>query len=338
MRRLALIVLASLALPVAQARAVDVVDATGRTVAVPDAVHRVLPAGPPAAVLLAALAPDLMLGWPHPPSGPAAALLPPSLAQLLEIPVLTGREDVTQAVAALHPDLIIDYGSTGPRYTETAEQTQANTGIPTLLLDGRLAYTSLVLRLLGRTLHREERGEELARIAEGILASVGHASGHHPSVVYVRGAEGNQVIVPGSNNSETLEFLGWKLLAPPPRPGEPPHPSFRAATPAEIAALDPDIVIFSDPAMRDRAAQSEDWQAVRALRERHAWVAPSAPFGWIESPPSLNRLLGLAWLTDGEPHEGVVPLAAVFGAAVYRRTPTPAQIEDLRTSLQPISR
>ena len=33
----------------------------------------------------------------------------------------------------------------------------------------------------------------------------------------------------------------------------------------------------------------------------------------------------------------VVPLAAVFNAAVYGRTPTPAQIESLRSSLNPIA-
>jgi hypothetical protein len=40
-----------------------VVDATGRSVDVPAQIARVLPAGPPAAILLSALAPELMLGW-----------------------------------------------------------------------------------------------------------------------------------------------------------------------------------------------------------------------------------------------------------------------------------
>ena len=51
-----------------------VVDATGRSVEVPEQIARVLPAGPPAAILLAALAPDLMLGWTSPVSDNARAL------------------------------------------------------------------------------------------------------------------------------------------------------------------------------------------------------------------------------------------------------------------------
>src|SRR5262252_3263434 len=31
-------------------------------------------------------------------------------------------------------------------------------------------------------------------------------------------------------------------------------------------------------------------------RERRVYLAPNAPFGWIDSPPGVNRLLGVRWL------------------------------------------
>src|SRR6516225_9576300 len=83
-----------------------VVDATGRSVEVPEHVTRVLPAGPPAAILLAALAPDLMLGWTSPISDDARALLSPEAARQPRVPRLTGQDDVTDMIAALKPDLI----------------------------------------------------------------------------------------------------------------------------------------------------------------------------------------------------------------------------------------
>ncbi len=324
-----------LVLPVSMARASEIVDATGRTVTVPDQVRHVVPAGPPAAVLLWAVAPDLMMGWPHRPGEDALALLPPEADKLPEVPVLTGRGESASAVAELHPDLIVDYGSTTSRYIELAEKTQDATKIPTILLDGRLAYTPLALRLVGKVLHREARAEELARLAEGVLASVGpHRDGVR--VVYVHGPDGTEVAVPHGPNSELMEFLGWTLLAPPAEPGARPGGAFRAASVAQIAALDPDMIFFASEAMRAHVAASPEWRALRAVREHHAWVAPSAPFGWMEGPPSLNRLLGLAWLADGSPHPGVVPLAALFHAAVYGRTPTPAQIATLRAALRPV--
>jgi iron complex transport system substrate-binding protein len=35
---------------------------------------------------------------------------------------------------------------------------------------------------------------------------------------------------------------------------------------------------------------------VRAVREGRVYLAPTAPFGWIDRPPSLNRVIGLKWL------------------------------------------
>jgi iron complex transport system substrate-binding protein len=108
-------------------------DATGRSSRVPNQPLRVLPAGPPAAVLLAALAPDLMLGWPHAPSPATRMWLPDVTADLPTVPMLTRRQDVTDQVVALYPDLILDYGAISPRYAHLIEAVQTKTGIPTVL-------------------------------------------------------------------------------------------------------------------------------------------------------------------------------------------------------------
>jgi hypothetical protein len=79
--------------------AAELHDATGRTVQIPDHATQILPAGPPAAVLLEALAPDLMVGWPHAPSAAAHAWLPEAVVALPTVPTLTGRQDVTDQVA-----------------------------------------------------------------------------------------------------------------------------------------------------------------------------------------------------------------------------------------------
>jgi len=48
-----------------RARAASVTDGAGRTVLVPARVERVFPAGPPAAIFLYTLAPELLIGWPR---------------------------------------------------------------------------------------------------------------------------------------------------------------------------------------------------------------------------------------------------------------------------------
>jgi iron complex transport system substrate-binding protein len=86
--------------------------------------------------------------------------------------------------------------------------------------------------------------------------------------------------------------------------------------------------------MQNVLAHDAAWQAVRAVKEGHAFIAPSLPFGWIEEPPSINRLLGVAWLSGGEP--GLV--GAILGAALYGHAPSAAQIAAIRQTAAPLPR
>ena len=302
------------------ALAAEVTDSTGRAVRVPDQVLHVLPAGPPAAILLEAIAPDLMVGWPGPLSDEAKALLPDN-ANHPRIPRLTGRDDVTDKITALKPDLIIDYGEVTPRYFELAQAAQQKTGVPTLLFAGSLDNIPRVVRQVGAILHREARAEALATYAEAILAlpviPLPGSLGAHPKVLYARGADGLTVTAPDTDVTEVFKRLGWQVIAP---DGQ---GTFRKSSIDAIAALDPDILIFSDPAMRATLAQTEGWKSVRAVREGHAVIAPALPFGWVEEPPSINRLLGLAWLSGHEP----ATIAATFHAIVYGRALTSQQLD-----------
>ncbi|WP_428484588.1 ABC transporter substrate-binding protein [Rhodopila sp.] len=299
-------------------------DATGRMVRIPDHIAHVAPAGPPAAVLLEAVAPDLMIGWPTPLSDPARAILAPDAAKQPQIPRLTGRQDVSAKIVALKPDLILDYGTVSPRYADLAQATQQHTGIPTILLDGSLAKIPQTIRTLGMILHRQQHAETLARFAEALLALP--LSKTHPRVLYARGPDGLTVAAPDTDVTDVFTRLGWQAVAP---AGE---GTFRSATIETIRSLDPDILIFADPAMAEAIAHAAAWRDVRAVRDGHAFIAPHLPFGWIEEPPSINRLIGLAWLSGRDP----VTLAALFNAVVYGHTLTPAERDTVLTGVRAI--
>jgi iron complex transport system substrate-binding protein len=216
--------------------------------------------------------------------------------------------------------VILDYGDVGPRYVQTAVNTQQNTGIPTLLLDGKLTMIPAVLRTLGNALHREDRAETLARLSEAILA-LPDTPAPRGTVVYARGADGLAVAAPGTGATEVFALLGWKVLAP---DGQ---GTFRHARVEDILALDPDLLVFADPAMRATVG-SEPWRSLRAVREHHVLIAPSLPFGWVDGPPSINRLIGLMWLRGNDAGTA----GAIFNSVVYGRVLSRAQIEELRTA------
>src|SRR5690349_9540028 len=100
-RRLLLLGAAGLVAPgLAQAQPTssrEVTDAAGRRVAVPVAPRRVFPAGPGAAVLILAISPDRLLGWPMRLGEAATSLLAPGIVGRPVLGRLTGGRPTADA-------------------------------------------------------------------------------------------------------------------------------------------------------------------------------------------------------------------------------------------------
>ena len=156
-RRALLTASATMLLMPAIVRAAGITDAAGRAIAIPEAVTRVFPAGPPAAILLYTLAPDLLLGWPRANGAEECAFMLPEVCKRPEVGRLTGRGNTAnlESVLALKPDLILDVGSTSLTYVSLAARVQEQTGIPYALLDGRFDAAASTYRLLGALTHRD---------------------------------------------------------------------------------------------------------------------------------------------------------------------------------------
>jgi iron complex transport system substrate-binding protein len=55
-------------------------------------------------------------------------------------------------------------------------------------------------------------------------------------------------------------------------------------------------VITQDAGLYRPMPTDPGWGALRAVQTHHIHLAPALPFGWIDEPPGINRLLGLRWL------------------------------------------
>jgi iron complex transport system substrate-binding protein len=62
-------------------------------------------------------------------------------------------------------------------------------------------------------------------------------------------------------------------------------------------------------------------------------LSPKMPFGWVDFPPSVNRLIGLWWLAKilypKRFPEDLRVLTRDFYARFYHVTPTDAQIDEV---------
>jgi iron complex transport system substrate-binding protein len=288
------LVLLSLAF-VAPASARSVVDATGRTVEIPDQIERVMPAGQPAAVLLYTLAPEKMVGWPHTPGPKAKRLIDPHFSGLPELlPLVREGKVQSERIQAARPDVILDYGSTSPRYVERATMVREATGIPVLLLDGKLERTPEIYGLLGAILGAEERAGDLAGAAERLLAvtrqkAEGRRRAAPIRVYYARSADGLTTAISSSILADVFRLVDVANVADGAGTGELSH-----VTRDQVYAWNPDAVVTSNPEFW-KGRVGPEWAGLPAIAQGRVYLAPSLPFGWIDEPPSINRLLGLLW-------------------------------------------
>ena len=146
------------------AQAAIVTDAAGRAVIIPQIVERIFPAGPPAAILLYTLAPDLLLGWPRANRPEECVYMLPDVCARPEVGRITGRGNTAnlEAVLALKPDLIVDVGATNETFVSLAARVPDQTGIPYALLDGRFLALATAYQKLGQLTGRQAQAEGLA--------------------------------------------------------------------------------------------------------------------------------------------------------------------------------
>jgi iron complex transport system substrate-binding protein len=329
-----IVILALLIGLVSTASARTFVDAAGRSVQIPDHVGRILAAGPPASLLVYSLAPDKLIGWVRALSDDEKAFLPPAYANLPVHGRLTGRGNTAslENVVALKPDLIVDVGTVDRTYASLADKVQEQTGIPYILLDGSLAKNGDTYRQLGALTGDQAAAASLATFSDDILDRAARlraaAQERHPKVYYGRGPDGLETGLAGSINVELLGLIGADNVAAGAGHGGLTHVSLE-----QVIAWNPDTILAEDPHFLTVLENDPRWASIDAVQHHRFFLVPSKPFGWFDSPPGVNRLIGLQWLESllYPDHEqaDLRQSASDFYERFYHRRPSPSQIDEL---------
>lgn len=264
----------------------------------PQRVRRVFAAGAPAGILVNALAPEKLLGWPLQLNEEARAWLAPARRDLPFLGRIGGRGSTVsiESLLQLKPDLILDVGSTDATYVSAMRRLAEQTGLPCLLIHGRLAEHPAQLREVGQLLGVAVRGERLAAWADDTLARAARARAalapnERPRVYFGRSADGLETGLAGSINMEVIDAAaGFNVAAAAGQGG------LARVSLEQILAWDPDVIITHNRDFVRRALSDPLWRALAAVRAGRVYCAPSTPFGWLDLPPGVNRLIGVRWL------------------------------------------
>ena len=160
-------------------------------------------------------------------------------------------------------------------------------------------------------------------------------AGGRKRVYLARQPNGLETGLTGSINTEIIERAGGVNVAE------------RAAGRGGIAnvsieqvlAWAPDTIITWDANFFARVNDDPVWGAIPAVANKRVFQAPRLPFGWIDAPPSINRVIGLRWIAgllypERFPEE-IRATAREFIKLFYQADVSDAQLDRILAGAQP---
>jgi len=302
MRRPSLMLLLAtlLLLPVALVvRAAEVIDQTGRTVAIPSRVERVAAIPIPIASMIMAV--DGGAGRLVGMNGASRAdfelgLLGRMFPEAARIPAQVAGEGFVpnvEALAASKADVVFQWGDRGDDIVRPIRAI----GLPVITLRyGDSALAAGWLRLVGAALGRAERGEDLARWFETRSAAIGERaraipSAERPRVLYLqRARSGLRAAGKGTSMDGDIRLAGGVNVAA-------GVPGFAQVDVEQLLAWNPQIVLLNnfEPGLAPADVYRDPrLQGLAAVRERRVYSYPHGGFRW--DPPSQETPLAQEWL------------------------------------------
>ena len=282
--------------------AVSFTDSLGRVAELPKELDRIVPSGNLAQLVLYSVAPERIVGWSSRISETAAKYFEQDVVNLPVFGTFYGKKANLnkEALMSAAPDVVIDMGEIKGTKEEMAKELddlQHDVMIPVIFIEAYLDNTPDVFRTLGKLLDEEEKCEKLAVFAEEALNMAEEARKaitEQVTVYYSSSDDGLDAIAEGNFHGEVIEKVGAKNVVP-----STFGSSSNKVSMEQLYIWDPDVIILSnEDAYNSVIAETSSWQTLDAVKNGRVYLVPEIINNWIDSPPSINRLIGIWWAAD----------------------------------------
>lgn len=274
-------------------------DSANREVTLPDEVTKIVASGSLAQIILFAIAPEMFVGLASSFDEADRGIIADAYFDLPYLGKLYASADLNvEALAAAAPDLIIDIGEPKDSSVEDLDNLQTQTGIPTVFISATLETMPETFRTLGSLLGKEEKAEELAAFCERVytrtLSVMEQVGDQKTDALIIGGEEGLNVLANGSYHAEIFDVLTNNLAVV-------DNPSSKglgnSVDMEQLLLWNPEFIVFMPDSIYADAAESDTWNELDAIANGNYVEVPYGPHNWMGMPPSVQRYLGMLWLT-----------------------------------------
>lgn len=283
----------------------SVVDSAGRQVDLPSHVERVAGTAPPPTLLVYIVAPQLLASVDTPVESSFFAsgtkfLLP----EFKKLPAVGGwhgaaRGANMESLLALDPQVVIAWRNSF--VMEPVLRAFEKVHVPVVFVEeDRVAAIPGAIRLVGKALDQEARGNALADDAERRISQVRKRVDQipeekRPTVYYAVGPDGLMTQFGDSFHYDPILVAGGKSVFP---GDQKTMGGLERVSLEEILVRNPEVIVTPDAEFFASVGKDSRWGDVRAVRDKRVYLVPRDPLNFIDRPPSFMRILGVQWLVD----------------------------------------
>lgn len=284
-----------------QPQTITFTDSAGRNIELPATINRIAPSGQLAQIVLFAIAPDMFVGITNKWSASAEKFLNTEYYNLPVLGQFYGAQNLNlEEIAKVNPQVIIDIGESKTTIVEDMDGITNQIHIPTIHIEATTATMPQAYRTLGKLLNREKEAEVLAQYCEqtytktqDIMRAVGDDK--KVKLLYLSGDDGLNVIAKGSFHAEILDMISNNVAVI-------ENPSSKGTgNPVDMEQIvlwNPEVIIFAPGSVYSQVGSDPAWQNLAAIKSGKYYEVPEGPFNWMGFPPSVNRYMGMIWVTQ----------------------------------------
>lgn len=286
-----------------------ITDDANRTVTIPSAasLERIYYSGAIGEIYCFTLAPELAGGTTMEFTEAELKYLPEGTADLEYLGTLSGGKELNpEAIMSADIQVIFSVTQSAPEEADIsqADDLQAQTNIPVVVLDGSFTKTTDTYRTLGELLGKEAEAEKLAAYCETTLAAVEEAVATVPadervSLYYAEGPNGLQTEPESSTHALAFKIAGAKNVA---AVDATPGKGMSDVSLEQVLAWNPEVIVAWDKEVRGGADElirtDANWSTIKAVQDDKVYTMPNIPFSWCDRPPAVNRFLGVQWIAN----------------------------------------
>ena len=294
MRTLSFLIMACVGALSLQARIVT--DMAGRKVEIPDKVERILPYDSKTSILIFPVLEDRMVATSMLPGKKDYQFIAASYRNMPEVDVKN-----IEAVLATSPQVIL-YGVYDKNdNTDPVLNLGRRLDIPVLMINLSLNKLDKAYRFLGSVFSENEKCEPLIRFLQDRYKVADSLKTANPviasSVYYSIGADGLMTDPAGSKHTEVLDFMKIPNAAK----VDIPSGGHAKVNMEQVIRWNPDCILTSSFRGNESAYKSivsdKKWSTIKAVQKGEVYKVPVQPMGWLDHPPSINRIPGVIWLS-----------------------------------------